>query len=106
MVNGSRVLLVSLVVVECAESEIDYGQYLGGDYWRHQALEGIIPFWLNTLDKKNGGYFTDVDRTGVIGTIPLKYPRMVSWLIYGFSVAYVVLSCKLLGRSIPDLYRT
>lgn len=98
--------MVSLVVVECAESEIDYGQYLGGDYWRHQALEGIIPFWLNTLDKKNGGYFTDVDRTGVIGTIPLKYPRMVSWLIYGFSVAYVVLSCKLLGRSIPDLYRT
>jgi mannose/cellobiose epimerase-like protein (N-acyl-D-glucosamine 2-epimerase family) len=84
------VLLVSLVVFECAGSEINYSQYLQGDYWRRQALEDIIPFWVNTLDKKGGGYFTDIDRTGVIGTIPLKYPRMVSRLIFGFNVAYLL----------------
>ncbi len=84
------VLLVSLVLFECAETKVDYSQYLQGDYWRSQALNDIIPFWVNTLDKKGGGYFTDIGRTGTIGKNPLKYPRMVSRLVYGFSTAYLL----------------
>lgn len=84
------VLLVGLVSFEYAESEINYGQYLGGDYWRRQALEDIIPFWANTLDKKEGGYFTDVGGAGAVGANPLKYPRMVSRLVFGYSVAYLL----------------
>ncbi|HBF37353.1 MAG TPA: hypothetical protein DDW50_08535 [Firmicutes bacterium] len=84
------VFLVSLVLFECAEAEINYSQYLQGDYWRSQALNDIIPFWINTLDKKDGGYFTDIGRTGTIAKNPLKYPRMVSRLVYGFSTAYLL----------------
>ncbi len=73
-----------------ATQDRELAKFGAGDYWRDQALLEIIPFWIPTVDHKNGGYFTDVQNDGTIGKNPLKYPRMVSRLVYGFSTAYLL----------------
>lgn len=88
-------LFVALFVISCivltyAEEQPDFEKYLAGDYWKQQALTEIIPFWIPTIDKKGGGFFTDISNTGKNGWNRLKYPRMISRLVYGFSVAYLL----------------
>ena len=42
----------------------DYLRYWGETY-RREFLEDVMPFWMeHGLDKKNGGYFTCLDRAG------------------------------------------
>ncbi len=59
-------------------------------FWKRQALSQIIPFWENTVDRTNGGFFTDIGRDGTIGPESRKYPRMISRAVFGFSVAYLL----------------
>src|SRR5690242_12596422 len=65
-------------------------KYLTGDYWKQQALTEIIPFWIPTIDKKGGGFFTNINQDGSVNQIGLKYPRMISRLVFGFSTAYLL----------------
>jgi cellobiose epimerase len=59
-------------------------------YWRSQALTDLIPFWEKTIDRDNGGFFTDTDETGKPKTSSNKYPRMNSRIVFGFSAAYLL----------------
>jgi mannose/cellobiose epimerase-like protein (N-acyl-D-glucosamine 2-epimerase family) len=43
----------------------DYSKFLAGDYWKRQALNEVIPFWIPTKDETGGGYFTDVRNDGL-----------------------------------------
>jgi mannobiose 2-epimerase len=73
-----------------AKEQPDFTKYLAGEYWRQQALTEIIPFWIPTIDKKGGGFFTDIKNNGSIGWNRKKYPRMISRAVYGFSAAYLL----------------
>jgi len=73
-----------------SEQQSNLDVYVDPLYWKKQALEEIIPFWEKTVDKKDGGFFTDVSREGNIGLESGKYPRMISRAIFGFSVAYLL----------------
>lgn len=65
--------------------------FLTGDYWKQQALNEIIPFWVSTVDPKEGGFFTDINADGTIDPVSaLKYPRMVSRATFGFCTAYLL----------------
>ena len=64
--------------------------YLDPNYWKNQALNDIIPFWEKTRDTTNGGYFTDVMFDGTVDPETGKYPRMISRIVYGFSIAYLL----------------
>jgi mannobiose 2-epimerase len=81
---------VSSVGLAFAQEKADDEKYLTGEYWRQQALTEIIPFWLPTIDKKGGGFFTDINRDGSVSPNDLKYPRMISRIVYGFSTAYLL----------------
>lgn len=66
-------------------------EFMAGAYWKKQALEEIIPFWVPTVDRKGGGFFTDINRDGSVNpNSALKYPRMVSRAVYGFCAAYLL----------------
>ena len=69
---------------------VSLDRYLEPEYWRRQALEKVIPFWGQTRDAQNGGYFTDVMRDGTVKREVGKYPRMESRMVYGYSVAYLL----------------
>lgn len=82
--------IFTLFSLAYAEINPEADPCLQGSFWRNQALTDLIPFWEKTLDQKSGGYFTDVQNDGTIGSNPRKYPRMVSRLVYGFSTAYLL----------------
>lgn len=97
MRRSKSIFLVLLLLIVFYDANLIFSKniknnskYLEGEFWSQQALKEIIPFWNHTLDDKNGGYFTDVDRKGVINPNGSKYPRMVSRLIYGFCTAYLL----------------
>ncbi len=73
-----------------AKENADLNKYLDPAFWKKQALEDIIPFWEKTIDKKNGGFFTDVNRDGSIGSETGKYPRMLSRMVFAYSTAYLL----------------
>jgi len=62
-----------------------------GEYWRHQGLTDIIPFWQkNARDTINGAFYMNLSREGT----PLppwdKHPAMISRQIFGFTSAYLL----------------
>jgi mannose/cellobiose epimerase-like protein (N-acyl-D-glucosamine 2-epimerase family) len=73
-----------------AQDEMNQERYLTGEYWKNQALTEMIPFWPSTIDEKNGGFFTKICREGSIAPSDLKYPRMISRLVFGFSTAFLL----------------
>lgn len=36
------------------------------EYWKNQALNDLIPFWENTIDRDQGGFYTDVEENGSV----------------------------------------
>ncbi|HEY1406853.1 MAG TPA: AGE family epimerase/isomerase [Spirochaetota bacterium] len=68
----------------------DISRYLEPEFWRHQALTEIIPFWEQTKDPKNGGFFSSVMIDGTVDQKKGKFPRMISRIAYGYSVAYLL----------------
>lgn len=82
--------IASLIIPVSAKEQPDFAKYLAGEYWRQQALTEIIPFWIPTIDKKGGGFFTDIQDNGKVGWNRKKYPRMISRAVYGFSTAYLL----------------
>ncbi len=59
-------------------------------YWQSQAINNLIPFWEKTIDKDNGGFFTDVEEDGTVSPSSNKYTRMNSRIVYGFCAAYML----------------
>ncbi len=59
-------------------------------YWQSQAINDLIPFWEKTMDKENGGFFTDVEEDGTVSPSSNKYTRMNSRVVYGFCAAYML----------------
>ncbi|HEX3048952.1 MAG TPA: AGE family epimerase/isomerase [Bacillota bacterium] len=94
--KGSRIWLGVVFICLIFSSGIgaakkpEYPQYLAGEYWKNQALNEIIPFWVSTRDEKGGGFFTDIQNDGSVASNPNKYPRMNSRVIYGFCTAYLL----------------
>jgi len=60
------------------------------EYWKNQALFNLIPFWENTIDRDDGGFYTDVEENGSVWGPSKKYPRMISRIIFGFCAAYLL----------------
>ncbi|MBP7792373.1 MAG: AGE family epimerase/isomerase [Candidatus Goldbacteria bacterium] len=60
------------------------------EYWKSQALTDLIPFWENTIDRDDGGFYTDVEENGSVWGPGKKYPRMISRVIFGFCTAYLL----------------
>lgn len=85
------VLLISPIGLASVNPAPDLERFMTGDYWKQQAIDEIIPFWIPTIDEKDGGFFTAINRDGTIdsGSLP-KYPRMISRLVYGFCSAYLL----------------
>ncbi|MGC8765075.1 MAG: AGE family epimerase/isomerase [Brevinematia bacterium] len=72
------------------KNEASLSVYLNPEFWRNQAINEIIPFWENSIDLKNGGFFTDVDYKGKPGVLSTKYTRMISRIVYAYSAAYLL----------------
>ncbi len=87
---GIVLSMVVLGVMPVTAAPNEGAKLLTGAYWRQQALHDLIPFWARTVDQNGGGYFTDVKIDGTIGPKQLKYPRMISRLVYGYSAAYLL----------------
>ncbi len=66
------------------------GDVTNPEYWKNQALTDLIPFWENTIDKEDGGFYTDVEETGAVWGPAKKYPRMISRIVFGFCTAYLL----------------
>jgi hypothetical protein len=66
------------------------GGVLNPAYWKTQALQYLIPFWEKTIDKDDGGFFTDINENGSVWGPGNKYPRMISRVVFGFSAAYML----------------
>jgi mannobiose 2-epimerase len=71
-----------------ADSELE--KYTEPEFWRHQALTEIVPFWEQTIDRENGGFYTNVMFDGSVYPKGGKFPRMQSRIVYGYSVAYLL----------------
>ncbi len=73
-----------------AQSVTVLKKVLNPEHWRSQALDNIIPFWTQTIDKDSGGFFTDINENGSVWGSGNKYPRMISRLVFGFCAAYML----------------
>jgi mannobiose 2-epimerase len=65
-------------------------EVLNPEHWKAQALRDVIPFWEKTIDKDEGGFFTDINEDGSARGPGNKYPRMISRVVFGFSAAYML----------------
>lgn len=87
-------LIISPAGLAANQERPDNERFLTGEYWKQQALNEIIPFWVSTIDHEEGGFFTDINRDGAVNSFPskplLKYPRMISRVVYGFCSAYLL----------------
>ena len=63
---------------------------LNPDHWKNQAITNLIPFWENTIDTDNGGFFTNINEDGTQGAPANKYSRMISRVVFGFCAAYLI----------------
>ena len=64
---------------------------LEGAFWRHQALQNIMPYWLRySIDEKNGAFYTNLNRDWQIVGNTDKYPGMISRHIFSNSAAYLL----------------
>lgn len=62
-----------------------------GSFWKNQAVNNIIPYWTkHAMDKKNGAFFTNLDRNWNVSEDKVKYPSMISRHVFGYSVAYLL----------------
>lgn len=62
-----------------------------GEYWKAQALHGIIPYWTQyASDTVYGAFYTNIDGNWKSGTDTRKYPSMISRHIFGYAVAYLL----------------
>jgi len=86
----SLMLLSGFTRISAANEATSTADVLNPDHWKTQALLNIIPFWTQTIDNDYGGFYTDVNENGSISGAGKKYPRMISRLVYGFSVAYLL----------------
>jgi len=68
----------------------DITRYLEPEFWRTQALTEIVPFWEQTIDRDKGGFYSDVMFDGSVNKHKGKFPRMISRIAYGYSVAYLL----------------
>lgn len=82
----SIVFIIFLFSFSCTASN----PVLTPEYWKNQALKDLISFWEQTIDRTNGGFFTDTDETGKPKDSSNKYTRMNSRIVYGFSAAYML----------------
>lgn len=82
-------LLISCINIKPAVA-FDLEKYTSPEYWQRQALVNMIPFWEKTIDRKNGGFYTNIMFDGTIDYTVGKYPRMISRIVYGFCVAYLL----------------
>ena len=63
---------------------------LNPGHWKTQAITNLIPFWENTIDNDNGGFFTNFNEDGTQGAPANKYTRMISRVVFGFCAAYLI----------------
>jgi cellobiose epimerase len=62
-----------------------------GAYWKHQAVEDILPFWtVHARDTVYGGFKTYLDGEWKPTQDSRKYPSMISRHIFGYAVAYLL----------------
>lgn len=65
--------------------------FLEGEYWRDQALTGLIPYWYrHGRDMKYGGLYTTLSRQWEPIPPWEKLPPMISRHAYGFCAAYLL----------------
>ncbi|HHV58907.1 MAG TPA: hypothetical protein GXX49_01145 [Clostridiaceae bacterium] len=65
--------------------------FLNPEFWRHLALNELIPYWYkNAPDKEYGGFYTNLSRIWEPLEPWSKYPAMISRHVFGFSVAYLL----------------
>lgn len=58
--------------------------------WK-EHIDGLMSFWEKAnIDTTNGGYFTNVNRTGMVGNNRDKWTRCVSREVYGFTRAFML----------------
>ena len=86
------ILVIFLVVTGCSNSQKqDNHELLNGDFWKEQALQDILPYWIqHVIDHKNGAFITHLDRNWNQINVTEKYPSMISRQIFSYSVAYLL----------------
>ena len=64
---------------------------LNGEFWRRQAIDHIMPLWLDhAIDKDNGGFHTNISREWKVTGPDDKYPAMLGRHIFSLSAAYLL----------------
>ncbi len=90
-----KAILLFVLFFSCtgkAEVRNEYNPftYMNPEFWKNQALNEIIPFWENSIDLKNGGFFTEVAYNGKPGNAFPKYTRMISRIVFAYTTAYML----------------
>jgi mannobiose 2-epimerase len=86
-------LFIMTLISSCHAAPVpptDIKNILNPEYWKAQAVNDLIPFWENTIDRDNGGFFTNVNEDGTLGASSNKYTRMNSRVVFGFCAAYLL----------------
>jgi len=84
------ILFFILALFSCGRRS-QKSEYLDGEFWRHQGLTQVIPFWQkHVIDTVKGAYFLNLSREG--DPLPPfdKHPAMIGRQIYGFICAYLM----------------
>lgn len=68
----------------------DLSRYCEPEFWKKQALTEMVPFWEQTIDREKSGFHTFVMNDGSVIRNRGKFPRMISRIAYGYSVAYLL----------------
>jgi mannobiose 2-epimerase len=83
-------LILSISFACLADTAAPADSVLNPSHWKNQAITNLIPFWENTIDTENGGFFTNINEDGTQGAPANKYPRMISRVVFGFCAAYLL----------------
>ncbi|MDY0099768.1 MAG: AGE family epimerase/isomerase [Bacteroidales bacterium] len=75
----------------CIDSASDSPTVMSGNYWKEQALKGIMPYWTKySRDTAYGGFHTNLDSEWEPFGSSYKYPSMISRHLFSYSAAYLL----------------
>jgi mannose/cellobiose epimerase-like protein (N-acyl-D-glucosamine 2-epimerase family) len=87
--TGLMVILLLTICIGCRNKKDS--DYLDGEFWRHQGLNQIIPFWQQHVpDTLNGAFYLNLSQEGNPLSPFEKHPAMIGRQIYGFTCAYLL----------------
>ena len=86
------IFLLACFLFSCRNAETQYQPtVLGGNYWKDQALNDIMPSWrVQARDTVYGAFYTNLDSNWQSFGSTNKFPSMLARHLFSFSTSYLL----------------